>query len=130
MTVSAAPARVTERWADVVRTIVCLGCAMFVATFALGGSACSWIPAPVDPELAALERSLTLQIASANRLHRSGAAEFTFKLSNHGTNVAKACLGPSRSVSYRSSGSSGTSGTFVDHPGCTKESSHSSRIVK
>lgn len=38
-----------------------------------------------------------------------------------GSLLLKACLGPSRSVSYKVSSSIGTSSTFVDHPGCMRE---------
>jgi hypothetical protein len=92
-----------------------------VVVLALVGPACIWFPGMVDPELAALERTLKLEIEQARRLHRNGSTEFVFKLSNQGATVAEACLGPGRSVSYSSSGRSGTSMTFVDHPGCVRE---------
>ena len=94
---------------------------VFVTAFILGGSACSWMPASVDPEFLALERTLRLEIASAARLFDSGAAEVTYKLSNQGTGVAKACLGPGRDVTFRASGSSWSSLRFVHHAGCVKE---------
>ena len=75
----------------------------------------------VDPELAALARSLKLEIAQADRVGLSEPVEFVFRLSSRGASVVEACLGPSRSVHYTSSGPQGTRATFVDHPGCEKE---------
>src|SRR5256885_11339979 len=64
---------------------------------------------------------LTLSIVEAKRSASSGSADFSFKLTNRGSTSAKACLGPSRSVSYEAASSSGSRFTFVDHPGCTRE---------
>jgi hypothetical protein len=102
------------------RTVIRSGFRIFVVAIALIGPACAWLPADVDPELVALEGALKLEIAQVNPL-QNGSAEFTFKLLNQGPETAKACLGPSRSVWYTSSGSSGVSGTSVDHPGCMRE---------
>jgi hypothetical protein len=74
-----------------------------------------------DSEFAALEKALTLNIADAKRVRSDGSVDFSFEMTNHGSTIAKACLGPSRSVSYQLSSSSGTSSTLVDHPGCTRE---------
>ena len=87
---------------------------------AVTGTACGWLPGALDPELLALKRALRLEIAQVNRLQSVESAEFVFKLSNHGRDTVDACIGPSRSVWFKSSGPSGVSSTFVDHPGCTK----------
>jgi hypothetical protein len=73
-----------------------------------------------DREFAALGSALALNVVAARR-GAAGSADFSFELTNRGNASAKACLGPSRTVSYRSAASSGGSMTFVDHPGCTRE---------
>jgi hypothetical protein len=44
-----------------------------------------------------------------------------FTLTNGGHQAVNACLGPSRSVWYDTSGPSGVRSTLVDHPGCVRE---------
>jgi hypothetical protein len=95
-----------------------LGSLLLFAGLAVGLSGCELMP---DRELAALEKALTVNIADAKRNPSGGSVDFSFEMRNRGSTIAKACLGPSRSVSYRLSSSSGTSSTFVDHPGCTRE---------
>jgi hypothetical protein len=74
-----------------------------------------------DREFASLEKTPSLNIVEAKRAAAGGSADFTFTLTNPGSTNAQACLGPSRSVSYKSASSSGIRSTFVDHPGCTRE---------
>ena len=88
------------------------------AGLAVAGSGCEIMP---DPEFAALKGALTLSIVEAKRSTSGGSADFSFKLTNRGSASAKACLGPSRSVSYKVASSMGISSSFVDHPGCTRE---------
>ena len=88
------------------------------AVLAVAVCGCEIMP---DREFAALEKALTLRIADATRHPSGGSVDFSFEMTNGGSTMAKACLGPSRSVSYRVASSSGASSTFVDHPGCTRE---------
>jgi hypothetical protein len=88
------------------------------AGLAVAVSGCEILP---DPEFAALKGALTLSIVEAKRSASGGSADFSFKLTNRGSTSAKACLGPSRSLSYKAASSSGISSSFVDHPGCTRE---------
>ena len=81
-------------------------------------TACELMP---DPEFAALKNVLSLRLVEAKRSTSSNSVDLSFELTNRGRTTATACLGPSRSVSYRGSSSGGTSGDFVDHPGCTRE---------
>lgn len=81
-------------------------------------SGCEIMP---DREFAALEKTLTLNIAEAKRSASGGSADFSFGLTNRVSTSAKACLGPSHSVSYKAASSSGISSRLVDHPGCTRE---------
>jgi hypothetical protein len=104
---------------DMRRTVSSPLASLFVfAGLAVAVSGCEFMP---DSQFAALQRALTLTIVKAQRSASSGSADFSFELTNRGSTSAKACLGPSRSVSYKVASSSGTSGTFVDHPGCTRE---------
>jgi hypothetical protein len=100
------------------RTASPLGSLLLFAGLALAVSGCEVMP---DPEFAALESALTLSIVEAKRSGSGGSADFSFELTNRGGTSAKACLGPSRSVSYKVASSSGISSTLVDHPGCTRE---------
>jgi len=100
------------------RTASSLGSLLLFAGLAVAVSGCEVIP---DPEFAALESALTVSIVEAKRSASSGSADFSFELTNRGRTSAKACLGPSRSVSYKVAASSGISSSFVDHPGCTRE---------
>ena len=88
------------------------------AGVAVAISGCDLMP---DPEFAALKDVLTLSIVEAKRNESGGSADFTFRLTNRGSTAAKACLGLSRSVSYKLASSSGTSSNFVNHPGCMRE---------
>ena len=91
---------------------------LLVAGLPVAVSGCEFTP---DPEFAALERALTLSIVKARRGASGGSADFSLELTNRGRTSAKACLGPSRSVSYKVASSSGISSTSVDHAGCTRE---------
>ena len=81
-------------------------------------SGCEIMP---DPEFGAMKEVLSLSIVEAERSESGASADFTFRLANRGSTTAKACLGPSRSVSYKVASTSGSSSSFVDHPGCTRE---------
>ena len=85
---------------------------------AVAVSACAIVP---DREFSALEKALALNLVEAKRSAAVGSVDFSFELTNRGATTARACLGPSRSVSYKVASSSGTSSTFIDHPGCTRE---------
>jgi hypothetical protein len=91
---------------------------LLLAGLAVAVSGCEVMP---DREFAALEKALTLRIAEAKRSASGGSVDFSFELTNRGSTSAKACLGPSRSVSYKVASSSGTTSSFVNHPGCTRE---------
>ena len=82
-------------------------------------TACEFVP---DREFEALQHNLSLRIVSAKRLEND-KADFGFTLTNQGKTDANACLGPSRSVSYRGGPASGTSSDSVDHAGCALASS-------
>jgi hypothetical protein len=79
---------------------------------------CEVVP---DPEFTRLERALSVKIVEATRSTSGGSIDFSFELANHGSTSATACLGPSRTVSYKVASSSGTSVHSVDHPGCMRE---------
>ena len=95
-----------------------LGALLLVGGLAVAGSGCEVMP---DPEFAALGRALTLGIVDARRSASGSSADFSLELTNRGAAMARACLGPSRSVSYNVASSSGISSSFVDHPGCARE---------
>lgn len=94
------------------------GSLLLLAGFAVAVFGCEIMP---DREFAALEKALSLNISDATRNASGGSVDFGFELTNRGSTSAKACLGPSRSVSYKVASSSGTSSRFVDHPGCMRE---------
>lgn len=100
------------------RTASRLGSLLLFAGLAVGVSGCEILP---DREFAALQKALTLNIPDAKRSASAESVDFSFELRNGGSTIAKACLGPSRSVSYKLASSSGTSSKFVDHPGCARE---------
>jgi len=87
-----------------------------VASAALVAAAgCDLMP---DPEFAAVEGALALIIIEATRSHSGESIDFELELKNQGGALARACLGPSRSVD----GSGGVqSFEFVHHPGCIRE---------
>lgn len=89
-----------------------------LALLAVAASGCAVVP---DREFSALEKVLALNVVEAKRSASAGSVDFGFELTNRGATPARACLGPSRSVSYEVASSSGTSSTFIDHPGCTRE---------
>jgi hypothetical protein len=91
---------------------------LMFAGLAVAASACKIMP---DREFAAVEKAHTLNIADAKCSASGGSVDFSFELTNPGSTSAKACLGPSRSVSFTVAASSGTSSRLVDHPGCTRE---------
>jgi hypothetical protein len=105
------------------RTACPIGSLLLFAGLAVAASACEIMP---DSAFAAMGSALTLHIAEARRNASSGSADFSFELTNRGSTSAKACLGPSRGVSYKLESSGGISSTFfsstlLDHPGCTRE---------
>lgn len=114
---AAAPAE-RKLKADMPRAASSLRSFFLYAGIAAAVSGCEIMP---DPEFASLKGALTLSIVEAERSESGASADFTFRLANRGSTTAKACLGPSRSVSYKVASSSGISGSFVDHPGCTRE---------
>jgi len=79
---------------------------------------CEVVP---DRAFAALEKALSVNIIKATRSASGGSIDFSFELANHGRTSATACLGPSRSVSYRVASLNGISDHTVDHPGCMRE---------
>jgi hypothetical protein len=89
-----------------------------ILALALAASACDLLP---DPEFARIGDALKLKIAKVNRSESGTSAEFVFTVTNGGPYAVTACLGPSRSVSYDTSGPSGIRFTGVDHPGCMRE---------
>ena len=100
------------------RTASPLGSLLLFAGLAAAASGCNVIP---DPEFAALKSALTLTLVEAKRSASGGSADFSFELTNRRSTSAKACLGPSRSVSYKVATFSGISSAFVDHPGRARE---------
>lgn len=100
-----------------------LGSLLLLTGLAVVSAACELMP---DPEFAALKNALGLRLIEAKRSTSDGSVDVILELMNPGRTTATACLGPSRSLSYKGSlsnnGSSmGTSSSFVDHPGCTRE---------
>ena len=91
---------------------------LLVAGLPVAVSGCELMP---DPGFAALQSALTLSIVEARRGASGSSADFSFELTNRGSTSATACLGPSRSVSYKVASSSGVSSRFVDHAGCARE---------
>jgi hypothetical protein len=80
------------------RTSSQLGSLLLLAGLAVAVSGCELMP---DPEFAALESALTLSIVGAKRSASGRSVNLRFELTNRGSTSAKACLGPSRSVSYK-----------------------------
>ncbi len=95
-----------------------LGSILAMIGIAVVGAGCEFVP---DPEFSALKDTLGLSIVAAKRNTAVGLLDFDLQLTNRGDSTAKACLGESRSVSSRAGSWSGTSSTFVDHPGCMRE---------
>lgn len=89
-----------------------------ILALALAASGCDLLP---DPQFAQVGHSLKLMIAKVDRSESGTSAEFVFTLTNGGPEAVNACLGPSRSVWYDTSGAGGVSSTWVDHPGCMSE---------
>jgi hypothetical protein len=100
------------------RTASPIGSLLLFAGLAVAVSGCEVMP---DPRFATLKNALSVSIVKAKRSVSGGSADVSLELTNRGSTSAKVCLGSSRSVSYKSASSSGTSGTFVDHPGSTRE---------
>jgi hypothetical protein len=71
---------------------------LLYAGLSVAVSGCEIMP---DPEFAGLKGALTLSIVEAERRASGASADFTFRLASRGSTTAKACLGPSRSVSYK-----------------------------
>lgn len=89
---------------------------LVVASAALAATAgCDRLP---DPEFAAVEGALALTAIEASRSNSGESIGFEFELKNQGVALARACLGPSRSVS--SSRGVGYS-DIVHHPACLRE---------
>jgi hypothetical protein len=85
------------------------------ASLVLAASACAAFP---DRQFARIGDSLALTIAKVTRPPSGTSAQFVFTIANRGLRAVNACLGPSRSVEYRTSRSLGTSFRSLDHPGC------------
>jgi hypothetical protein len=85
-------------------------------TGALLAAACSVF----DAELLIAKSRLKLEVTNLTPV-KEQITSVEFKLSNDSASAVKSCLGPSRAVSYKSSGSSGVASHGFDHPGCTKE---------
>jgi len=91
---------------------------LLLAGLGVAALGCEIVP---DREFAALKEGLTVRIVDARRSVPGGSVDFSFELSNHGSTSGTACLGPSRSVSYKVGSSTGTTIHRVDHPGCMRE---------
>jgi hypothetical protein len=100
------------------RTATLVGSLILLAGAWAAVSACDLMP---DPEFTALENTLVLRVINAKRNASGDSVDFSFEFTNRGSADAKACLGLSRNVSYRTESSSGTSFRWVDHPGCMRE---------
>jgi hypothetical protein len=100
------------------RTASSLRWLLLLAGLAVAALGCEIVP---DRELAALEKGLTVKIVEATRSASGTSVDFTFELANHGSTSETACLGPSRSMSYKVGSLSGTSVHRVDHRGCMRE---------
>lgn len=94
---------------------------LLIATVALAVSGCELMP---DAAFSRLSQDLALKIVDADLGASGGSIDFRFELANRGTTIARACLGPSRSVDYdvgyEGGAQGGIAGNFVDHPGCTR----------
>lgn len=81
----------------------------------VAAAGCDFLP---DPAFAAAEGALALTIIEARRSHSDASVDFELELKNQGAALAKACLGPDRSVS----GAKGLEVLkIVHHPGCVRE---------
>jgi len=100
------------------RTTSSLRWLLLLGGLAVAALGCEIVP---DREFAVLEKRLTVRIVEATRSASGGSIDFSFELANHGSTSATACLGPSRSLSYKVGSLSGTSVHRVDHPGCMRE---------
>jgi hypothetical protein len=100
------------------RFVASLGWCLLLSVPMIGTLGCMAMP---DPEFAALESTLVLKIDQAKRHEAGDAIDFTFELKNRGSASVRACLGPSRSLSYEVASRGGTSSRFVDHPGCVRQ---------
>jgi hypothetical protein len=89
-----------------------------ILTLALAALGCDLLP---DPQFAQIGDSLKLEIGKVERSQSGTSAEFLFTVTNRGVEAVNACLGPSRSVWYETSGPGGVSSTLVHHSGCMKE---------
>jgi len=89
-------------------------------SLALAASACDVLP---DRQFARIADSLKVRIERVTRSKSGTSAEFVFTITNGGSHAVNACLGPSRAVWYKvgTSGPSGVSSNWIDHPGCMKE---------
>ena len=99
------------------RTINTLRSVAALAVLA-AGTGCDFLP---DPEFAGIERALELTIVEADRGQAADSFDFELDLKNRSESTVKACLGPSRNVSYKTTSGGGSSFDFVDHPGCVRE---------
>jgi hypothetical protein len=100
------------------RTASSLRWLLLLAGLAVPALGCEIVP---DREFAVLEKRLTVRIVEATRSASGGSIDFSCELANHGSASATACLGPSRSVSYKVASLNGISDHTVDHPGCMRE---------
>ena len=95
---------------------------LLAAGAALAVPGCELMP---DPAFDALPEALALEIVDAKLSASGRSIDFSFELANRGTAIAKACLGPSRSVDYHVDHEGGSEGGIminsVDHPGCSRQ---------
>jgi hypothetical protein len=103
---------------DMRRTANALPSLRILAVLTAAVAGCEIVP---DRQFAALEKGLTVKIVDATRSPSGGSVDFSFELANHGKSSGTACLGPSRSVSYKVGSLSGTTVHRVDHAGCMRE---------
>lgn len=89
-----------------------------ILALALAAMGCDALP---DSQFAEISHSLKLETAKVTLSEAGTSAEFVFTLTNHGPEPVNACLGPSRSVWYDTSGPGGVSSTLIHHPGCMTE---------
>ena len=98
------------------------GSLLLFAAVAIAIPGCEMMP---DPAFDALPEALTLKIVDAKLNASRSSIDFRFELANRGTTIARACLGPSRSVDYdvdyKGGSEGGSMGNYVDHPGCARQ---------
>ena len=97
---------------------------LLLAGFAVSMSACEVMP---DPEFAALQEALSVRAVDAKRNVSGSSIDVSFELTNRSNTIARACLGPSRSLHYRLGSGLGIFDRSFDHAGCAREFTIESR---